>query len=247
MPLERLSAQDARLLSLEGSTIAGHTCKVVIAERPRRDGDLVDALRASVAARAERTPRARQRLVPTPLGLAPPAWADDPDFDVARHVAAVPAAGPVDDARLRELIAERFAVRLPRDRPLWRIDVIEELEGGRVAYLVFSHHALADGTAALRLGAALVWDEEPDPRAPAPAAWRAMPAPGRTTLLAAGAAERACGAGHAIRALARDVRSPGRLRRPSPRVLVRALRRESGDSPLDVPIGAHRRVAFVPA
>jgi WS/DGAT/MGAT family acyltransferase len=61
------------------------------------------------------------------------------------------------------------------------------------------------------------------------------------------ARDRLDGAAHAARALGRDLRSPGRLRRPSPRVLARALRREGEDSPLDVPIGAHRRVAFVRA
>src|SRR4051794_227792 len=91
MPLQRLSAQDSRILSLESPTIAGHTCKTVVAARPPGADALVAALRASVAARVGRVPRVRQRLEPTPLYLGPPAWADDPDFDVARHIARVPA------------------------------------------------------------------------------------------------------------------------------------------------------------
>jgi diacylglycerol O-acyltransferase len=245
MALERLSAQDARILALESPTIAGHTCKAVISERPAGVDDVVAALRASVAARVGRVPRARQRLVSTPLGLAPPAWADDPGFDVADHVARVDVEGPVSDAGLRELIAARFALRLPRDRPLWRIDVIEGLDGERVAYVLFLHHAMADGTAALRIGAALLWDEEADPAGPEPAPWTPVPASGTGALLATAAGYRLRAAGRAARALGRDLRSPGRLRRPSPGVLLRALRREGDDSPLDVPIGSHRRVAFV--
>jgi diacylglycerol O-acyltransferase / wax synthase len=247
MPLERLNAEDARILTLESPTIAGHTCKTVIAARPPGVDDLVAALRVSVAARVGRVPRVRQRLAPTPLHLGPPAWVDDPDFDVARHIDRVPAEAPVSDGALRELIAARFALRLPRDRPLWRIDVVEGLDGGRVAYLVFLHHAMADGTAALRIGAALLWDEEPGPPPLDSNGWTPQPAPGAAALLADAAADRVRAAGHAARTLRRDLRQPGRLRRPSPRVLVRALRPEGEDSPLDVPIGSHRGVAFVRA
>jgi WS/DGAT/MGAT family acyltransferase len=247
MPLERLGPQDARILTLESPTIAGHTCKTVIAERPPGGADVVAALRAAVASRAGRVPRVRQRLARTPLGLAPPAWIDDSAFDAARHVAAVPVDGSVTEAKLRELIAGRFAVRLPRDRPLWRIDVIEGLEDGGVAYVLFLHHAMADGVAALRIGSALLWDEQPDPPAPAPDGWTPGPAPAATALLASAARDRLRAAGRAARTLGRDLRSPGRLRRPSPRTLVRALRRAGQDSPLAVPIGAHRGVAFVSA
>src|SRR4030081_454208 len=62
MPLERLGAPDPRILALESPTIAGHTCKTVVAERPPGAGDLAAALAAAVTARAARVPRVRQRL-----------------------------------------------------------------------------------------------------------------------------------------------------------------------------------------
>src|SRR5207244_8068439 len=99
---DRLSAQDDRILSLESATIAGHTCKVAIADRPPGVDDVVAALRASVAARAGGVPRTRQRLARTPLGLAPPAWVDDGGLDTARHVEPVAVRTPVSDAGLRE-------------------------------------------------------------------------------------------------------------------------------------------------
>src|SRR5256714_1178034 len=73
------------------------------------------------------------------------------------------------------------------------------------------------------------------------------PAPGPPALLVAGARARAASAGAALRRLGRDLRAPAHLRRPSPRVLVRALSRRGGESPLDAPIGGQRRVAFVRA
>jgi WS/DGAT/MGAT family acyltransferase len=247
MALERLGAEDARMLTLESPTIAGHTCKVVIADRPPAVDDPAAALRTSVAARASRVPRVRQRLAQTPLRIAPPAWVDDPDFDAARHVVAVPIDGLVSPARLRETVAARFATRLPRDRPLWRIDLVDGLEDGGVAYVMLIHHAMADGVAALRLGAALLWDDAPAPDRPTPAPWSPAAAPGTATLLAAAARARLGSAGATLRTLGRDLRSPSHLRRPSPRVLVEALRRGGGDSPLDSPIGPRRRVAFVRA
>jgi WS/DGAT/MGAT family acyltransferase len=248
--MERLGSEDARILGLESSTIAGHTCKVVIADPPPDVDDVVAALRTAVAGRAGRVPRVRQRLAPTPLRLAPPAWIDDPDFDAARHVIGVPgdgAGGPVCEARLREIVAERFASRLPRDRPLWRIDVVDGLEDGGIAYVMLIHHAMADGVAALRLGAALLWDDRPDSEPPAPAPWTPAPAPGTPAMLASGAGWRLGSAGAALGTLGRNLRSPSQLRRPSPRVLVRALRRGGEESPLDAPIGSRRRVAFVRA
>jgi WS/DGAT/MGAT family acyltransferase len=114
---------------------------------------------------------------------------------------------------------------------------------------MFLHHAMADGVAALRIGSALLWDEEPNPPAPPAEEWAPSPAPGTGALIASAAGDRVRALGRAGRVLGRDLRAPGRLRRPSPRALLRVLRRadESEDSPLDAPIGSHRGVAFVTA
>jgi len=45
---ERLSPEDSRILALESSSIVGHTCKVVIADRT---GDGVTYLRDRIARR----------------------------------------------------------------------------------------------------------------------------------------------------------------------------------------------------
>src|SRR2546423_15544013 len=84
MPLDRLSAQDARILALESPTIAGHTCKTVIVERPPGGDDVVAALRSMVAARAGRVPRIRQRLPPTAPPPGPPAGGDGPALGARR-------------------------------------------------------------------------------------------------------------------------------------------------------------------
>ena len=108
---ERLSPEDSRILALESGSIVGHTCKVVIADRT---GDGVTYLRDRIARRIALAPSCRRRIVMTPHDLDAPVWADDPNFDVRRHVRRVPVAGPVGDAELREIVARLMAERLPR-------------------------------------------------------------------------------------------------------------------------------------
>ena len=60
-------------------------------------------------------------------------------------------------AALRSEVARLFVERLDRERPLWRIDVAR-LEGGGAALIWRLHHALADGTTAMRFARMLLWD-----------------------------------------------------------------------------------------
>jgi diacylglycerol O-acyltransferase / wax synthase len=213
---ERLSDEDARILALESERVAGHTCKVLVLDPPA-GGPALDLarLRAHVSARLDAAPRLRQRLAPGP------AWVDDPDFDLTRHVRRVPTRGPVDETGLRQIVAERMCERLDRAHPLWSLDLVEDLDGGASALVWKLHHCLADGTASLRLGAAVLWggapgaDPVPDPASPSPPP---QPPVGALRLLAG-----------------------------LPGTLARELRRESGASPLDRPIGAGRAIAFASA
>ncbi|HXE99807.1 MAG TPA: wax ester/triacylglycerol synthase domain-containing protein [Solirubrobacterales bacterium] len=114
--MERLSADDARILRLESAAIAGHTLKLALVE-PGRDGQplTLDRLRSRADARLQSLPRARQRLAPTPLRLAPPAWVDDAGFDLRNHVRA--AAGVGDRAQLMRLVGSLMAQRLDHAHP----------------------------------------------------------------------------------------------------------------------------------
>jgi WS/DGAT/MGAT family acyltransferase len=245
---QRLSPEDARILALESGSIVGHTCKVVIAER---SGDTVAFLRDRFARRIALAPRCRQRIAPTPLHLAAPVWVDDPDFDVARHVRGVPVEEPVGDAHLREIVARLMAERLPRDRPLWAIDVVEPLEDGSVALIWRIHHAMADGQATMAIGSALLWsgspDPEPDPPPPAPAA----PVPGDAALLASALSDHAQSLGEAAYRIGHGLVSGRRWRqsldelRRAPSTIRRELRPAHGASPLDAHVGRRRHVAFV--
>jgi diacylglycerol O-acyltransferase len=119
--LDRLSPDDAAILRLESEAITGHTCKVLLLE-PGPDGPpSLDELRRHVSARLHRAPRARRRIAPTPLRLAPPVWVDDADFDISAHVSARPMS---DAERLEHVAAELMARRLDQARPLWHMELV---------------------------------------------------------------------------------------------------------------------------
>src|SRR5436190_2127763 len=162
MTPERLGREDVAILRLESGDVAGHTLKLLVLEPPvdgPRPG--LREIRATVAARLAAAPELRRRLAPTPLRLAAPVWVDDQDFAIERHVRPVPPAGPVDERRLREIVADSMRERLDRAHPLWSLEVVEGLEDGGLALIWKLHHAMADGTASMRIGRDVLWDTEP--------------------------------------------------------------------------------------
>jgi diacylglycerol O-acyltransferase / wax synthase len=144
-----LSEEDHAILELECPTVAGHTMKVVVIGE---GAPSVDRVRERVAERIDATPQLTWRLGGSD---GAPVWVPDPRFDPAAHVIEV--AGEIDRAELPRAAAEVFERRLSRERPLWRIDAFGLRDGGR-ALIWRLHHALADGTAAMRFARGLLWD-----------------------------------------------------------------------------------------
>ncbi|HEY1640696.1 MAG TPA: wax ester/triacylglycerol synthase domain-containing protein [Streptosporangiaceae bacterium] len=151
---QRLSAEDVRILALETGAVAGHTCKVIIL----RDALDIGELRRSVAGRLDRAPLMRMRLGEVD---GTPWWVPDPQVDVTAHVVSAGLAGSGDEAGLRTAVARIFEQRLDRSRPLWRMDVIPRLANGGSALTWRIHHALADGSTAMRMAGAVLWDDLP--------------------------------------------------------------------------------------
>src|SRR6478735_8505419 len=156
-----LAAEDRAILDLECATVVGHTCKVI---ELTPGGPTIEAIRTRMASRMADVPLLTRRLGGSAQA---PSWVQDPHFDISRHVVA--ASSPkLDDDGLRNLVADLFAQRLERDRPLWRMDVAALANGGTV--LIWRiHHALADGSTIMRLARILLWDaHEDEAAAPAP-------------------------------------------------------------------------------
>jgi diacylglycerol O-acyltransferase / wax synthase len=166
----RLSPEDLSILALENETVAGHTCKVIVLSGPV---DL-DLLRSSIGSRLARAPELSMRLGEID---GEPWWLPDPHVDVRAHVVESERA-EADEARFRAAVAGIFEQRLDRSRPLWRMDVIPQLPGGGSALVWRIHHALADGTTAMRIAGEVLWDAGPGSARSAGSA-RPPRAPGR--------------------------------------------------------------------
>ena len=157
---DRLSDDDARILGLESATITGHTLKLIVLE-PGPDPLELDALRAAVARRLPREPRATQRV---DTSGSEPRWVDATDFDICDHVRRWANPGCVSQADLWRAVSGLMSEHLDRERPLWVLDVIGPLGDGRVAIAARIHHAMADGIAGVRFLEAVLWDAHLDPR-----------------------------------------------------------------------------------
>jgi WS/DGAT/MGAT family acyltransferase len=215
-----LSIEDARILALEAGPVRGHTCKLVLLDGLRGVGEL----REHVGSRLDREHRLGVRLVE---GDAP-AWELDPAVQIERQVRD---AGTVDAAGLAETVGALMAERLPRDRPLWALDVVAV--GDRRTALVWRiHHALADGSTAMRMARNVLFDDHAEAVAPA-AVPLSRPMPGAGD----GAVE--------ARAASHSRLAPLRSALRVPVALHRELARRGAETALDAEIGERRAVAFV--
>jgi WS/DGAT/MGAT family acyltransferase len=96
-------------------------------------------------------PRLRHRVVAPPMGLAPPRWAEDPNFDLHYHVRRTRLP---DGGSWPELLAaaEKAAMRgFDRARPPWEAVLYEGMPDGKSAYVVKLHHSISDGLGIMKL------------------------------------------------------------------------------------------------
>lgn len=240
LPLDRLSAEDVEILKREVGPIRGHTCKVMVLEQPRNGAlPTVEQLRATIAARLDAAARMRQRLAYTPLHVAGPVWLDDSEFDLARHVLAIPTGGPIARDGLETVVADLMGERLDPAHPLWQLNVIDRLDDGSMALVWRIHHCMADGATCMRLGGAVLWSDSSDAAPPAAPEWKPGRAPGSMSLLVRGLADRARPSHHHHRS------APSlRALRASAAVVRRELGPEAAVTALAGRAGSARQVAF---
>lgn len=175
--MDQLSPLDAAFLEVEDAdphaSLAIASAAVVEGPAPSHDGFL-----ALIRSKLPLLPRARQKLVRTPLDLSAPEWQDDPAFDLTYHVRRTALPAPGGDAELCALIARIMGQRLDRERPLWEYWVVEGLADGRWAVVAKVHHCMADGVSGTMLYDVMYGD------APAPESPGEAPAMSLLSLLA---------------------------------------------------------------
>ncbi len=208
---DRLASLDASFLHLEKLETPMHVGALSIFEGgvffdEQRRFRLAE-VRRLVASRLHLIPRFRKRLMAVPLEQGRPIWVDDDRFDIAYHVrlTALPSPGTRD--QLLTLCSRVQAQLLDRSRPLWELWFVEGLEGGDVALIQKTHHALVDGVSGVDVATVLL-DFTPEPTVLDPAPWEPAPAPARRRLLVDSLSERVTEPAEVARSVRHAVRWP---------------------------------------
>lgn len=183
---DRLSGLDASFLALERIETPMHIGSLAILEGEpffdeRGRFRLADARRL-VASRLHLIPRFRKRVMEVPFGLGRPVWVDDERFEIGYHVRLTALPTPGSRAQLLALFERVEAQLLDRARPLWELWFVEGLEGGHVAVIQKTHHALVDGISGVDV-ATVLFDFTREPTIPDAPEWAPQPAPSPQQLL----------------------------------------------------------------
>jgi WS/DGAT/MGAT family acyltransferase len=246
---ERLSALDSSFLEIEDSNAHMHIGSVGIydaAPLTRPDGGLdFERIATFFEGQMHKVPRFRQKLAMVPR-LDHPFWIDDGSFNIRYHLrhTALPAPGSL--RMLKRLAGRIMSQQLDRGKPLWENWVVEGIEGGRFAVIGKIHHCVADGISGTDLATAALGVDRDDTPEPGPP-WKPRPPPSEARLLVNELSHRAgfpLGVARAgIRALSEPsavLKSLGETARDLSELAVAGLGKVS-DTPLNEPIGPHRR------
>jgi WS/DGAT/MGAT family acyltransferase len=111
----------------------------------------LERLRRRLIRMVDRIPRLHQRVVPALGRLAPPAWQDDPEFDIDYHFRHLGLPAPGSRRQLLDFATQFVRDPFDRTRPLWEFVVVEGVEGDRAALVQKMHHTITDGEGGVRM------------------------------------------------------------------------------------------------
>lgn len=114
-----------------------------------------DALRDRFDRASRQVTVLRQKVVEGPSGFEAPRMIIDADFDLDFHLRRFRMPSRARWADVLEDCRRQSMTDFDRDRPLWRVTLLEGLPEGKAALIVKLHHAIADGQGSVALGARL--------------------------------------------------------------------------------------------
>lgn len=207
--MERLNPLSATFLEAEEVDHAASLAigSLAIFEGPVPDfGDFV----RTIEGRLPLIPRYRQKLRSVAFGLTPPAWVDDPDFDIENHVSRIALPAPGGRHEIDQLMSAEMARRIDRTRPLWEYSLCEGLPDGQWAILSKVHHSMVDGVSGTDLYR-LILDPSATPRPSVADWWVPEERTGALAFTGAAAREIVLSPMHLARGGARGLRHPRSL------------------------------------
>jgi len=246
--MDRLSSVDASFLAQEVSGSHMQIGGVMTFEGPAPGREEVTE---HVASRLHLVPRYRQTVVFPRFQMGRPLWIDDPRFNIDYHVrhTALPPPGGIEQLRL--LTARIFSQRLDRSKPLWEMWLAQGLEDDRFALILKNHHCLVDGVSGVDLTTVLFDLDREGRRVSPQSEWLPAPEPSQADVLARGVRDLLGAplslADRARRAAMAPRRTLARGREVAEGVgeVTWGIVSGTPETPLNVPIGSHRRVHWV--
>jgi WS/DGAT/MGAT family acyltransferase len=248
---DRLSALDASFLHLERLEYPMHVGAVSVFEgEPFFDDNgrfKINEVRELVQSRLPLLPRFRKKLMPVPYDQGRPIWVDDNRFDVSYHVRLTALPHPGSWEQLITLASRVLETMLDRDRPLWELWFVEGLEGGNIALIQKTHHALVDGVSGVDV-ATMLLDLTPEYSPPTVEEWKPERAPAPSQLLIDTLRERVTEPAEVVRTVRSVLRGPRRALNRATQVTraVSTLVTRDAVAPrtsLNAHTGRHRRFA----
>jgi diacylglycerol O-acyltransferase / wax synthase len=245
--MERLTPMDVSFLDQEKEGSHMHIGAVMIFEGPPPP---YEDLRAHIESRLHLVPRYRQKLAYPRFQMGRPMWIDDPSFNLEYHVrhTGLPSPGGVEQLRL--LVGRIFSQRLDRSKPLWELWLVQGLEGNRFALINKTHHSLVDGVSGVDITTVL-FDTSPTPTPVGGEPWTPSVEPSDAELVAEGVKGLATlplrAARRAVDAARRPTETAGEVREAAEGLgaIAWSFANPPPRTPLNVPIGPHRRVLWL--
>ncbi len=240
---------DAAFLLQESDVSHMHIGGVTVVEGPPPTRDeFLEMIRL----RLHLVPRYRHKLAHTVWDSNRPVWIDDPSFNPEYHIRHTALPAPGDWKQLEALTGRIFSQQLDRSKPLWEIWMVEGLEEDRFALITKTHHALVDGIAGVDI-ATVLFDISPEPpvasRSRRP--WKPAAEPGAAHLLTAGVIGTMRAGAQIAEGVVEAATHPERAWKVTREALeglselVWAGLNPAPETPLNVPIGPHRRFVSV--
>lgn len=156
---QHISAVDAFTLTLERDPLLRATIVAVAVFDRAPDWT---TLRRRIDRASRLAPRFREKLISVPLGLAPPRWVVDEDFDLSLHLRRVRVPDGGDMGDVLDIARTAGLTSFDHDRALWEFTLVEGLPDERAALVMKLHHALTDGVGGIEIAAHVV-DLEREP------------------------------------------------------------------------------------
>lgn len=122
----------------------------------------VEDLKKHIEDRLHLIPRYQQTVKPDPFNIAHPTWELDENFDIDKHIFELKSKKKVLIKDLPRIAGEILTTCLDRNKPLWELHIINNVENGQSALVAKVHHCMADGISGVDL-IKIIFDISPVP------------------------------------------------------------------------------------